>query len=191
MTGIPGVGKTSVLQELEKIAEGGGLKLRIVTFSTVMLNIAEREGKIFERDGLRRLPIHLQKELQHKAAVEIGGMAQGDQTFIVDTHMVVRTGAGFWSGLPQNVLNELRPSLLVLVEADPGEVLQRRVGDTSRSRDRVAFDEIVDEISVARSIAASCATLTGAPFKVLVNPAGRKTEVAAELLKVISEIGRD
>lgn len=190
VTGIPGVGKTTVLRGLERVAEGAGLKLKIVTFSTVMLNIAKSEGKTFERDGLRKLPISKQRDLQRRAAVEIAGMVQGNETLIVDTHMVVRTGVGYWSGLPQNVLDELKPNLLVLLEADPREVLQRRAGDNSRSRDRVAIDEIVDEMSVARSIAASCATFTGAPFKVIKNPTGRKMEVAEELLKAIIEIRR-
>jgi len=98
---------------------------------------------------------------------------------------------GYWSGLPEGVLKELKPSLFVLLEADPGEVLRRRAGDVSRSRDKVALNEVLEEIYVARSIAASCATLTGAPFKVLSNPAGRKAEVAKELLKTIVEAGRD
>lgn len=191
VTGIPGVGKTTVLKGLERVAEDAGLKLRIVTFSTVMLNIAKSEGKTFERDGLRKLPLSEQRDLQRRAAVKIAGMVQRDETLIVDTHMVVRTGVGYWSGLPQNVLDALKPSLFVLLEADPREVTQRRVGDGSRRRDRVAIDEIVDEISVARSIAASCATLTGAPFKVIKNPTGRKMEVAEELLRTIIEIRRD
>jgi len=191
VTGIPGVGKTTVLEEFERIAKEAGLKLKIVTFSTVMLGIAQGEGKVVERDGLRRLPIRVQQDLQYKAAVEIRRMAEDGGGLIVDTHMVVRTGVGYWSGLPEDVLKELRPSLFVLLEADPGEVLRRRAGDVSRSRDKVVLNEVLDEMSVARSIAASCATLTGAPFKVLPNPMGRKVEVARELLKTIVEVGRD
>ena len=38
----------------------------------------------------------------------------------VDTHLFIRTPEGFWPGLPYVVIQALKPTHLVLIEAEPG-----------------------------------------------------------------------
>lgn len=184
-TGIPGVGKTTVLRELERFAKEEGKELIVINFASIMLDIAKREGKVFQRDELRHLPIEAQRDLQGRAAREIKMRVSETSTLMVDTHMIIRTESGYWPGLPEDVLTELKPSLFILLEADPQEILFRRVADKSRVRDKVLLSEVREEIMLSRSIAASCATLTGAPFKIIQNPAGKQVDVAKSLLKII------
>lgn len=185
VTGIPGVGKTAVLDELQRLAEQEGKRLTLINYASVMLDIARQEGRVLERDEMRHMSIALQKELQAKAADRIAESIGRDGTVVIDTHMIVRTGLGYWAGLPSNVLNRLRPSLLVLLEAKPREILLRRAKDRSRVRDRVLVDEIRTEIELSRSVAAACATLTGAPVRMVMNSQGRLVETAEQLLKLI------
>lgn len=185
VAGIPGVGKTTVLDELLKIAGQVDKELTIINYASVMLEIARREGKTLKRDELRHAPIELQRDLQAKAAEEIAKKIANLSTVIIDTHMIISTNDGYWGGLPSNVLEKLRPSLLVLLEADPREILFRRVKNKTRVRDKTLVKEVTDEMAFSRSVAASCSTLTGAPVKILENPAGKQVEVAKRLIEFL------
>ena len=49
--------------------------------------------------------------------------------------------------------------------------------------------KVKEEIGFSRSLAASSATLTGAPVKILKNPAGKQIDVANQLLDAIQKLG--
>ena len=55
VTGIPGVGKTTVMQ---KAAEG--MDIQFVTFGTVMVEIAQELGLVKDRDDMRKLTLDQQ-----------------------------------------------------------------------------------------------------------------------------------
>lgn len=185
ITGIPGVGKTTVLRELEKLAELEKLKITTVNYGSMMLEANKLLRKDLERDDLRHASIRLQKRLQDAAATEIDKKIDGLNTVVIDTHMIIRTDVGYWPGLPLTVLEKLKPDLLVLIEADPQEIVTRRTKDRTRIRDKVATEEIKEEIEFARLIAASCSTLTGAPVKIVENPAKKAAKVAKEILDIL------
>lgn len=185
IAGIPGVGKSTVLNELTKLAEETGKKLRVVNFGTVMLKIAEQKSGGIHRDEMRHKPIHFQHQLQTWAAKEIAKMASEDSILIVDTHMMIRTESGYWAGLPTHVINELKPELFILIEADPEEIFCRRSADQNRMRDKVLMTDIIEEIAFSRAFAAACGTLTGAPVKIVRNKDGKQVEAAKEILKLL------
>ena len=185
VTGIPGVGKSTVLNELVKLAAQSGRKITVVNYGTVMLEIANKAGATLSRDEIRKSSLDFQRRLQAEAARRISQEATKTQTLIVDTHMIVRTPSGFWPGLPNHVLSELKPELLVLIEADAEEILARRSHDKTRVRDKILIDEVVEELSFSRCVASACATLTGAPVKVIRNPVGKQLEAAKELLQLL------
>jgi len=128
VTGIPGVGKTTVLKELQDVAKQNKFDLAVVNFGTVMNEIMREQGKDLHRDDMRQQSIEAQKTAQELAATEIANRSV-EVTTIVDTHMFVRTASGLWAGLPQNVLQRLSPRLFVLVEADPEQIAGRRRTD--------------------------------------------------------------
>jgi len=160
VTGIPGVGKTTVMQ---KAAEG--MDIQFVTFGTVMIDIAKEFGLVKDRDEMRKLTLDQQKQLQIKTAEKIGKM----KNVIVDTHCTVKTPKGYMPGLPEWVLRKLNPTAIVIVEADPQEIFKRRAKDTTRNRDPDSVEKIAEHQMINRAAAMAYATLTGATVKIVVN----------------------
>lgn len=188
VTGIAGVGKTTVLNQLRDMADEAKLRVTILNFGTVMHDILSELGKGMHRDEIRRQDIALQKKVQGLAADEITHRVTRG-TLIVDTHMFIRTSTGLWSGLPEVVLHKLDPSLLVLIEAPPDEIAARRKVDKSRVRDEIVLDEISFDLAWSRATASSCSVLTGAPVRIIRNETGKQREAAAELLQLVREHG--
>ncbi|HEC81308.1 MAG TPA: adenylate kinase [Thermoplasmatales archaeon] len=160
VTGVPGVGKTTVMQ---KAAEG--LNIRFVTFGTVMVEIAQKLGWAKNRDEMRKLSLKQQRELQVKTAEKVAKM--GD--VIVDTHCTIKTPQGYMPGLPEWVITRLQPTTIVVVEADPEEIFNRRKNDVSRERDPDTIDEIAEHQQINRAAAMAYAALSGATVKIVFN----------------------
>lgn len=160
VTGIPGVGKTTVMK---KAAEG--MDIQFVTFGSVMIDIATEEKLVKDRDDMRKLSLKQQKELQVKTAETVSKM----DNVIVDTHCTIKTPQGYMPGLPEWVIRKLNPTAIVVVEADPEEIYNRRAKDTSRKRDPDTQDQIAEHQFVNRAAAMSYATLTGATVKIVYN----------------------
>ena len=160
VTGIPGVGKTTVMK---KAAEG--MDIQFVTFGTVMVDIAKELGLVKDRDDMRKLTLEQQKDLQIKSAEKIASMGN----VILDTHCTVKTPKGYMPGLPEWVIKRINPTAIVVVEADPEEIYNRRASDTTRNRDPDTKEQINEHQMINRAAAMSYATLTGATVKIVFN----------------------
>ena len=176
VTGIPGVGKTTVMQ---KAAEG--MDIQFVTFGTVMIDIAKELNLVKDRDEMRKLTLDQQKQLQIKTAEKVGKM----NNVIVDTHCTVKTPQGYMPGLPEWVLQKLHPTAIVLVEADPQEIFNRRVKDPTRNRDPDSVEKITEHQMINRAAAMAYATLTGATVKIVYNHDDALDEAVKEAAPVI------
>lgn len=186
VTGIPGTGKTTVCNELLKLAERAGRKVTVINFGTVMVELSQKRGESLHRDELRKSKLSFQRNLQEEAAKVISQEAVDAEGYvIVDTHMSIKTLGGHWAGLPLPVLKHLNPDVFVLVEAEPHEVLSRRVRDPTRRRDKVLEGEVADELLFSRLMAAACSVLTGASVKIVKNPSGKQVEAAKEILRLL------
>ena len=160
VTGIPGVGKTTVMK---KAAEG--LKIDFVTFGTVMADIAIEKGLVENRDEMRKLTLKQQKDLQIKSAEKIARM----KNVIVDTHCTIKTPKGYMPGLPEWVIKKLMPTAIVVVEADPKEIYNRRANDPTRNRDPDTIEQINEHQMINRAAAMAYAALSGATVKIVFN----------------------
>jgi len=160
VTGIPGVGKTTVMQ---KAAEG--MDIQFVTFGTIMIDIATDLGLVKDRDEMRKLTLDQQKQLQIKTAEKIGKM----KNVILDTHCTIQTPKGYMPGLPEWVLRKLNPTAIIIVEADPQEIFNRRAKDATRNRDPDSIEKIAEHQMMNRAAAMAYATLTGATVKIVFN----------------------
>jgi len=186
VTGIPGTGKTTVCNELAKLAKQIGKKVEVINYGTIMVELSRKSGKTLHRDKLRKSGLTLQRNLQAEAAKIISKKAaEAEGYVIVDTHMSIKTVDGYLAGLPSHVLQLLNPDMFILVEAEPQEVLSRRFKDATRKRDKALEGEIAEEILFSRLMAATCAVLTGASVKTLKNPAGKQVKAAEEVLKLL------
>ncbi len=174
VAGVPGAGKTSIMKEVSREAS-----LRIVNYGTTMLDIAMDEGIVKDRDEIRRLLITVQKSLQARAAKKIGEM----QDVIVDTHLTIKTPSGYFPGLPIWVLEEIKPDLIVVVEANPHEIVRRRKTDKTRKRDFESYEEIEEHLKANRNAAFACSVLTGAPVLILQNHDGMLEQAVAKFME--------
>ena len=186
VTGIPGTGKTTVCNEVLKLAEQKRKKIHVVNYGSIMVELSRKRGKNLHRDELRGSEVAFQRNLQAEAAEIISKKIGGaDEDLIVDTHMVIKTGSGYLAGLPFHVLQVVNPDMFVLVEAEPHEVLSRRFRDKTRKRDKVLEDDIIEETLFSRIMANACAVLTGASVKIVRNPTGKQIAAAEEVLKFL------
>ena len=176
VTGIPGVGKTTVMK---KAAEG--MNIRFVTFGTVMIDIAREMGLVKDRDEMRKLSLEQQRELQIKTAERVADM----KDVIVDTHCTIKTPQGYMPGLPEWVIRKLKPTTIVIVEADPEEIYNRRIKDTSRNRDPDTIEKIDEHQQINRSIAMAYAALTGATVKIVSNHDNALEKAVEEVAPVL------
>lgn len=180
--GIPGVGKTTVVEKAQVALRGS----KLVTFGSIMAEEAVRLGWVKDRDQLRRLPVEKQRKLQTLAATKIARMKE--RVLFVDTHLFIRTKEGYWPGLPFEVARALKPTHLLLVEADVEEIASRRSADATRNRDALSREDLAAELALGRSFLATVSTLTGAPMLIVVNHDGRSDEAAKVVESMLLEV---
>ncbi|MEM0287703.1 MAG: adenylate kinase [Conexivisphaerales archaeon] len=177
--GLPGVGKTTVLNGVVQKLVADSRSALLVVFGSVMLDEAKKMG-VKDRDSIRLLPVKDQRELQISAARRISNI-DADYVFI-DTHFIIRTKEGLWPGLPLDILREINPTHIVLVEAPVYDIVKRREADRTRKRDWESEEEIQNEIEVSRQFMVVASAYTGAPMKIINNLDGRATDAMEELL---------
>ena len=98
ITGVPGVGKTTVVNEALKKLEREGVKYKSINFGTFMFEVAKSDNVVQDRDQMRTLDRAVQKHLQKRAAQEI---AKVTGNVLIDTHASVKTPKGYLAGLPE------------------------------------------------------------------------------------------
>jgi len=180
VTGLPGCGKTSVLNEALEVLKREESKVNCVNFGDVMLESAG----VKHRDELRKMPQDKQVEIQKKAAEKIAAMAK-KETIFVDTHCTIRTPSGYLAGLPEWVLRALKPNAIVLIEADPAEIAKRRETDSTRNRDDETKDEIAVHQEINRAAAISYCILTGSTTKIIKNRQNKLLDAVKELVSLV------
>ena len=182
IVGIPGVGKTTVVSRVVELLKEKSIKVSVSIFGTVMFDEAKKKG-VQSRDDLRKLYVKQQKEIQSTAARTIASMA--DDVIIVDTHAFISTKEGFYPGLPHNVLEILNPDSFIMITARPEEIYNRRMTDTTRTRDIVSIDAIKKELDVTSAMLSTCSILCGSPIKMVLNTEGKVDEAARGILNAM------
>lgn len=185
VTGIPGVGKTTVLQKVKEILDNDKINNKIINYGDFMLNTALKLGYVKHRDEMRKLPVDKQKQLQIEAARGIAQEAKegGEGLLFIDTHAVIRTPSGYLPGLPKYVIEEINPKVIFLLEADPKIILERQKRDSTRIRSDYGDEKvIIDTINFARYAAMASAVLVGATVKVVINVEGDPSIAAKEII---------
>ncbi len=183
LTGVPASGGTTVTRKAIEQLEAQGNPFKMVIYSDIMLEEAIQRGWVQARDDIRKLDPPKQRDLQQIAARTIADMAT--TPLVVDTHATVRTPKGYLPGLPTWVLNELKPDLILVVEAEPQEIMRRRNADKSRKRDVQDERGIQEHQEVNKAICMAYAAYTGATVKILQNRDGKLSEAVQELMSTL------
>lgn len=134
LVAVPGGGKTTIMNMVKKMVPN----VKIVNYGDVMLEIAKERYGITDRDAMRRiLSIDSYRAIQLDAAKKIGELT-GD--VIIDTHVTIKMKGGYYPGLPFDVVRLMKPEMIILLEFDPNDVIERRLkditGDAQKRRER-------------------------------------------------------
>jgi adenylate kinase len=71
ITGVPGVGKTTVVNEALKKLKEEGIEYQSINFGTFMFEVAKNDNIVQDRDQMRTLDRAVQKRLQQRAARQL------------------------------------------------------------------------------------------------------------------------
>ncbi|MHA1186534.1 MAG: AAA family ATPase, partial [Candidatus Heimdallarchaeota archaeon] len=91
--GIPGVGKTTVINKALKFAKEESFEITTLVYGSIMMEVAKERFNVTHRDDLRKLSVTDQKTIQKMAGGRIAELSVG-KTVIVDTHYTIRIGSG-------------------------------------------------------------------------------------------------
>lgn len=178
IVGVPGTGKTSVAKGL--VDEGWD----IVTFGTVLFEIAKEKYGVEDRDQMRSaIPSDDYGPLQQEAARRIGAM---EGKVLVDTHCSILKPEGYYPGLPARVLDAIEPDAFVVVEADPADIAKRRAKDAG---ERNREGDPAEHQLVNRWYAVAYSALSGAPVAFLDNEQGKLKETQRKLREIVKRVG--
>ncbi|MBI4215055.1 adenylate kinase [archaeon] len=182
VTGIPGVGKTTVIQKAID-----GTEIKTVGFGSTMAEILRERGLGKTNDDVRKITdVELYKQIQKEAAERIFKMSE-HETIVIDTHCALKSANGYINGLPEWVVKPLKPKVLVLVEGRPADIIKRREED-SGVRQRSDFGgekEVEENQDLARAVAAAAAAFTGCRIKIILNEQRKIDKAAKELKEVL------
>lgn len=175
--GVPGAGKTTVLQGLKG-------NVRVLNYGTLMFEVAKDRYGLANRDEIRTLPVEKQRIVQKEVAEKLShekGMV------VLDTHCSVKTPKGYLPGLPFELLAKLDVDAVVLITAKPEDIFKRRQNDPTRVRgDDVTLESLKEHDFINKAFLAVYAAHRGCPAKIIYNREGEAENASAELQKIIS-----
>ncbi|MFB6292361.1 MAG: adenylate kinase [Candidatus Nanohaloarchaea archaeon] len=181
IVGLSGVGKSTVIEEAMLLADKD---YEVINYGDRMLEVAREQGLVDDRDELKEMDSETQRNVQRDAAKSIVEDAE-DQDVLVDTHAAIKTPFGFIPGLPRWTLENLEPSKLVVIDADPEAIFSRSQGDDDREREHDSVEDVELYRDVAREMAVAGAVQTGAYLQVIENREGKAEKAAEELVKTL------
>ena len=136
VSGVPGVGASRVCEEARRELDG---EYTLLNVGDVMLQEALEHGLASGREELARLRIRDQRALQRRAAEHIARESDSGP-LLINTHLVVETPLGYVAGMTGEMLAEIDPAALVVVDAATETIRERR-GGSERSYEQ--FDQSI------------------------------------------------
>jgi len=186
--GVPGVGKTTVINNALEYAKRENFDVSIFVYGTIMMEIAKEDYNVNHRDELRNLSSEMQKEIQRRAAMRIAELAK-NKVVIVDTHYTIKTGTGtFLQGIPSWVSNEFQAKLLVIIETNPQEIIGRRSSDNTRIRDEETADILFEHQLINKTVASTICQQSGALLAIIKNKEGQAEKAGKELFEHLKNL---
>lgn len=185
VVGVPGVGKSTLLNKMITIATLEKVKLSVVNIGSIMLDIALNRNLAKSRDEIKMLSLSTQEELRKASYGRLIELKKVNELTVIDTHYLVRSKGGYLIGLPKNLLDCIQPEFFAVVEAPADDILKRRRMDKTRDRGEVSLDEIEVEQSITRNSVFVLAALYNANVIRVINEEGKVEEAARKLFNFL------
>lgn len=184
ITGLPGAGKTTMLNEVLKRLDG---RIEVMSFGTEMMKIVQDRYGIKHRDEIRKRMTPQQiEEVQIEVAKRIQEHANSTEKLIlVDTHAAIKTEFGYIPGIHDAMLKNMKISAFIYITTKYEEIMLRRVKDATRYRDEEDKVDISLHNEMNLAVLSSCSIETGAPVKIIVNRDGELERAVKELEEYI------
>ncbi len=179
LCGQSGVGKSTVAS---RVAESNP-HLTVVSFGEKIFELARGEGLVDAITQLELLTPEDVSRLQIKATQQVSRLPG---KVLVEMHLTVKTPAGFIAGIPKRIMNLLKPRRIVLLEADPYEVLRRRITGKEGKSEAESLKDIQEHAYFDRAAAISIAIDIGTPIKILKN-----TDVEQTVQQILTLLEQD
>jgi len=182
VTGVSGSGKSTLCGRAAEALEG---QVEAVNFGEVMVEVARAQDVAPSLSELRATDMQTYRRVMLDACDEVASRGPGT---LLDTRCLIVSNRGYLPGLPAEILLNLAPSRLVLIEGDPSEILARRRKAQGKPwYGKQAQDEVALQQELARSyvVAGSCAT--GAPLLVISNRDGQVEEALDTLVQALRD----
>lgn len=182
VSGVPGVGASEVCRLARQQL---GEEYTLLNVGDIMLEEAIAQGLVTERGDLGTLSRRDLYLLQRRAGEFIASKARSNAV-LVNTHFAVATAHGFLPGLRPEVLEDVDPTRLVLVEAAPETIADRREAVDYREYREQGVRSIDLHQDLNRAAAMHHAVTAGCPVRLVENE-GAPADAAATLRTVVTE----
>lgn len=159
---LPGSGKSTIM----KLVKRKMPRVRIVNVGDMIREIAFKKLGIRDRDELRKkLTLAQQRSYQEMVARKIARMK--DRNIVIDTHTSVKTRFGFFPGLSERTAHIIKPDVIVVLEYNPKDVIERREKDPSRRRDHDSVKSLTEHQDSSKRFAFEAANHVEAYVKII------------------------
>ncbi|MEM4346799.1 MAG: adenylate kinase, partial [Candidatus Caldarchaeum sp.] len=190
---LPGSGKTTTIRKVAEIIPD----VRVVNFGDLMFEEAASRYGVKHRDEMRRiLGLRDYQRLQIAAAEKIASL---DDTVIIDTHSVIKSGSSYYPGLPDEVVKLIKPEVIVYMEFRPEDIVERRMKDLAagvgRRREVSSIEQIIYDQNLGRQFVVAAANSAMCYLKILdlnypqAYPFQHAEEAAKQIAECIVELG--
>ncbi len=156
VTGVPGVGKSSLCRRICKELEYG-----YVNYGDLMLQTAQSRDLAFTDHEMFSLSIDLQYEIWKSTALIIKDL----NNVIIDLHGVDQSKIGYIITLPLEIIN---PDIIMVIEASEDRILFRRHKDP-KERISDSLDSLKEHKWFLRTTMAICSVIFGCNLSILNN----------------------
>lgn len=182
VTGVSGSGKSTLAAAAVEVL---GEPWKVVNFGRTMVEEALRQELATDLETLRAQDMRTYRRVMLDACDVI---AAGDEKTVLDSRCLVASSRGYLPGLPAEILLNLAPRALVLVEGHPTEILARREKTTDKPwYGKQGEDEVARQQDFARSYAVAASFACGSPLCVLVNRDGAQHDTTQRLVRALTE----
>lgn len=127
ITGVSGVGKTTIAQKLSN--EFG---VTYLSTGDIIFEIASKIGVAQKREDLYDLPVNLRRRIHFKARKKIMELIQSHSIIILDDKLIIFEGSIIYP--PPSYFRDYKVSFVILLKDNPRDILKRVAKDQTKVR---------------------------------------------------------